>query len=108
MAISMPNKPTIKGLQAALESANARIAELQENVQNRDGEISALKLSQVEHDNTVRDLRSKLTLAEEVLGRIHKKTEQWVWVEDGMVLSDPLTFGDIRTAREAYPAISTR
>jgi len=100
-----PAKPTVKSLTAEVTQVRAELAAAQQRIQERDAEIKALKLSQEQHDDEVRDINTKLVTARKALKPFLTKSKKWNWPADSIHALSPLTFGDLRAAKDAAAAI---
>lgn len=101
----MNKKPTLKELQAQLTAAQASIVQLQTQLTNREAEVTGLKKSHAEHEAAMGPLVEKLKVAKAALRPFRAKTNGWEWPEDGISVVAPLTFGDLRRARDAATVV---
>jgi chromosome segregation ATPase len=98
-------KPTVKELKEQLSQAQTQLATLAQQLENRTAEVEGLRQSQDEHDDQLKTISDKLVTASRALEPFHDKTMKWEWPSDAILAISPLTFGDLRKARDAAVAI---
>lgn len=98
-------KPTLKELQGQLAEAQATIAGLSQKLELATAEVSGLRASTAEHERTARTATERLQLAQRAMAPFATKTTKWEWPNDAIMAVAPLTFGDLRSAKDAALAL---